>query len=403
MKTKFLLSTLSVISAALLFSGCGESSSSDTTTTASNTTTEITGQLVDSYVENADYTCADGSSGVTDVNGTFKCKTLPVQFKLGGLKLGEIAELPSDAQVFPQDLIGVARGDVNNSDVRAMARFLQSCDDDNISSNGLRIRQEIKERIKIPIEFNPDDLNSYESDYNITLVDENRSLEHITQTTNFVDALNSVANLPANVKEALLTSQSTLTQDLKNTLAYMGNEERLAHDLYLKLYETHPFQQFYNIATKSETTHIQTVQLLIKKYISDVSEFTNVDLTELNYKDANLSSMVPGTYDVKAIQDLYDTLLKKGQSSEQASLEVGCMVEVTDVNDLTSDIQTASDANATDIKTAFEFLRDGSYNHYWAFDNALKTQLGVSEGCCILGDTYCHSEYPKNESMQGSH
>lgn len=401
MKTKFLLSTLSTISAVALLSGCG-SSSSDATTPSSTTTTQITGQLVDSYVENADYTCADGSSGVTDVNGTFKCKTLPVQFKLGGLKLGEVATLPSDAQVFPQDLLGVARDDVNNTKVRAMARFLQSCDDDNISGNGLKIRQEIKERILNPIEFNPDDLASYESDYNITLVDEDKALEHITQTTNFVDALNSVTNLPANVKEALLTSQSTLTQELKNTLSYMGNEERLAHDLYLKLYETYPFKQLTNVATKSETTHIQTVQLLVKKYITDVSEFTNIDLSELNYKDSNLSNMTPGVYDIKAIQDLYDSLLAKGQSSPEAALEVGCMVEVTDINDLAGDIQTAKDANATDIQTAFEFLRDGSYNHYWAFDGALKAQ-GVSEGCCVLGDAYCHNEYPKNESMKGSH
>ncbi|RUM71256.1 MAG: hypothetical protein DSZ09_03250 [Sulfurovum sp.] len=55
----------------------------------------------------------------------------------------------------------------------------------------------------------------------------------------------------------------------------------------------------------------------------------------------------------------------------------------------------AKNSNAQDVEDIFDFLRKGSYNHYWAFDRALKNK-GVAEGCCTLGTEYCHPEYPKN-------
>lgn len=78
------------------------------------------------------------------------------------------------------------------------------------------------------------------------------------------------------------------------------------------------------------------------------------------------------------------------------------MVEVTDINDLLADIETARADGATDIVAAFEFLRDGSYSHYWAFDNGLKN-MGVTDGCCSLGDAYCHPEYPNTPKGHAGH
>jgi len=46
----------------------------------------------------------------------------------------------------------------------------------------------------------------------------------------------------------------------------------------------------------------------------------------------------------------------------------------------------------------FDFLKEGSYKHYWSFDNGLKS-IGVADGCCSLGVingvNYCHNEYPQ--------
>ena len=405
MNTKILISSLSI---SLLLLGCGGSSDSSSDTTSSTTTTSTTsyeGQLVDSYLENVDYTCADGSSGQTGINGEFTCQQLPVEFKFGSLTLGSLSTLPSDSQVFPQDLVGVARTDYANATVLALARFLQSCDDDNNTNNGIKISNTIKNTFTAQLRFNPNDIASYASDLNITLIDETTTIEHLTQTTEFISSLDDLDKLPTAVKEALLSPQNTLNQETKNTLAYMGNEERLAYDVYNYLYNYHlnnsstEIKQLTNIATKSEAVHIQTVQLLVKKYITDISEFTNVNLTNLNYLDTDVEDMPSGTYFVTEIQDLYNTLIAKGVQSQQDALEVGCMVEVTDINDLLSDIQVAKDSGAEDVVSAFEFLRDGSYSHYWAFDKGLKN-LGITDGCCSLGSAYCHTEYPETTHGQ---
>ena len=180
----------------------------------------------------------------------------------------------------------------------------------------------------------------------------------------------------------------------------MGNEERLAYDVYNKLYESFPtVNQLTNIATKSEIAHIQAVQLLVKKYISDYTEFTNIDLEELGYKDAAVADMQAGTYDISELQNLYNALIEIGEESEQKALEVGCLVEVTDIDDLDRDIALAEDANATDVVVTFNFLRTASYAHYWAFDSGLKA-MGITDGCCSIGIIdgidYCHPEYPQN-------
>jgi hypothetical protein len=392
---------LSALTGALLLSGCG---SSDTATELSSS---ISGQLVDNYVQNVDYVCGDGSLGVTDVNGSFECSSLPVSFKIAGLTLGQIDTMTADRQIFPQDLVGVPRVDTNNSDVVAMARFLQSCDEDNNAQNGIRIRDKIKEHLAPEVEFNADDIDAYASDANITLIDAMSSIEHLEETTGLIQSIADVEKIPSELRDALLTPSNTLTQETKNALAYMGNEERLAYDVYSSLYATHlangeEIKQLTNIATKSEATHIQTVQILVQKYITDVSDFTNVTLANLESISANVADMPSGEYSIAAIQDLYDVLIAKGIQSKQDALEVGCMVEVVDINDLLTDIQLAQDSNADDVVAAFEFLRDGSYSHYYAFDEGLKN-MGVTEGCCVLGDEYCHPEYPQNMTTSTEH
>ncbi len=121
--------------------------------------------------------------------------------------------------------------------------------------------------------------------------------------------------------------------------------------------------------------------------------FTNIDLPALGYINTPIEEMDAGTYDIAAIQTLYDDLVAQGSTSEIDALKVGCIIEVVDVNDLNRDIALAESEDATDIVTVFSFLRDGSYNHYWSFDKGLKNK-GVAEGCCSLGTEYCHPEYP---------
>lgn len=182
----------------------------------------------------------------------------------------------------------------------------------------------------------------------------------------------------------------------------MGNEERLAYDVYMKMDEYYPdVMQFNNIAQNGEKQHILAMQELIKKYVSTYDEFTNIDLTPLSYFDTKIEDMESGVYDISKIQNLYDSLVSLGGESKIKALEVACMIEVIDVNDLDHDISIAEESNADDVVTVFNFLRDGSYSHYWAFNKAL-VNLGITDGCCSLGDDYCRPNYPTNaNAVQG--
>ena len=225
---------------------------------------------------------------------------------------------------------------------------------------------------------------------------ENRLVEELNIPKLTDDALPTRNSI---VKMAESLPESNLTEEQKYTLAYMWNEEKLAKDIYLALYEMWGQRTFYNIATRSETRHEEAVESLVQKYDINI---TNLENYEIRYSEEELKALAPGEYSVPEVQELYDTLYAKGSQSLQDALEVGCMVEVTDVNDLNEDIEIAE--GAEDLVLVFGFLRSGSYNHYWAFDRALKN-IGVSEGCCSLGAEYCKTpeEYPSsNRQGQGN-
>jgi len=172
------------------------------------------------------------------------------------------------------------------------------------------------------------------------------------------------------------------SNEVKKSLEYMYEEERLAKEVYLSIYQKQPVRQLYRIATNSETRHISAVEALARKY------------------GVRLYPQRVGVYRNPHIQSLFNSLYAKGVRSQKDALEVGCMVEVTDIDDLNRYIATAQRAGASDVVQTYEFLRRGSYNHYWAFDRGLKS-LGVSNGCCALGSKYCHPEYPQNQRGRG--
>ncbi len=211
-----------------------------------------------------------------------------------------------------------------------------------------------------------------------------------SNNTDYTQTGEAVESMPTMVTEAITSESSTLTQVLKDSITYMYNEEKLAKDVYLNIYEVQKVQQLYNIATKSEIRHEEAVNELAKKYDLNITLYPDTDAP---YDQTSVDYYGSGEYPVEAIQELYDVLYAKGIESEQDALEVGCMVEVTDIDDLDKYIVEAIASDASDVLEVFNFLRNGSYNHYWAFDKGLKN-MGVTEGCCSLGEVYCHPEYP---------
>ena len=420
MKNSIKLSLVAMLSAGL-FIGCGSSSSSDTNT----------GYFIDSAVEGTHYTTTSGLEGDTDEYGRFQYRIGDeVEISLGKIILGK-AKPSTDGKITPRTLIEdtTISSDEKETVVTLMLQMLQSLDSDNNTSNGITITSDIVEKLSTldnSIDFT--DINeSYlidldnhhdlglDEDYDGHLdVNATVAHEHFQQSENQFDnghkpdENNKYGNGSGNGHNEFnldaYSITSTLTQELKDSLAHMGNEERLAYDVYTNLYNYYKdlgteIKQFTNIATKSESKHISIVQDLVKRYDLNVSDFTNVDETIVSDNNMSASNMPSGVYDISAIQDLYDDLLALGKSSQESALKVGCMVEVTDINDLDTYVTQAEDANATDIKAAFENLRNGSYNHYWAFDKALKN-IGVTNGCYYESDellTNKNDIYPQNE------
>jgi hypothetical protein len=184
----------------------------------------------------------------------------------------------------------------------------------------------------------------------------------------------------------------------------MGNEERLAYDVYNYIYNYQlnnnatEIKQFSNIANKSETKHIQIVKDLVARYDINDTELSVTDLNNTNLSMNSNITTVAGIYNIQYIQDLYASLISLGQGDKISALKVGCMIEVVDISDLNEYITQAQSSNATDVVAAFNVLRDGSYKHYWAFDNGLK-KAGISNGCYFQGDILLTNKegiYPTN-------
>ncbi|AHF80669.1 DUF2202 domain-containing protein [Thermococcus paralvinellae] len=139
-----------------------------------------------------------------------------------------------------------------------------------------------------------------------------------------------------------------LTQEEIDGILWMREEEKLARDVYLTLYEKWGLPIFYNIATRSEQTHMDMVLALIEKYnltdpVGDngIGEFTNPE-----------------------IQALYDKLVAEGSKSVKDALKVGALIEEVDIKDLE---EWLAKSDNEDIKFVYENLMMGSRNHLRAF------------------------------------
>ena len=427
--TSIILSTVAI---GMLLSGCG---SSDNTTTQDTST----GYFIDSAVKGVHYTTTSGLEGDTDELGRFHYNNGDeVELSIGKIILGT-TKPGTNGEVTPKTLIaGEAVPDENETaSITLMLQFLQSLDSDANSSNGITITPTVSNDLStlksdVPFhDMNETSLIDLDNKHNLGLdhdydghldVNETQAKNHFEESkNNFENEHKMDENQPYSQetnasnqgsKEFNLSAYpvtSSLTQDLKNSLAYMGNEERLAYDVYLNLYDYQQsngieIKQLYNIATRAESKHIAIVQSLVQRYDLNASDFTDVNETVVNDNNLSETNMPRGVYDIQKIQDLYDSLYALGQNSQEDALKVGCMVEVTDIDDLDKYITQAQDSNATDVEAAFNTLRDGSYNHYWAFDKALKN-IGITNGCYYKDDTLLTNKegiYPQNENEKNT-
>jgi hypothetical protein len=143
-------------------------------------------------------------------------------------------------------------------------------------------------------------------------------------------------------------STGDITAETAQMLAYMAEEEKLAHDLYVALGETYDARQFDNVA-RAETQHLDAVRALLERY--DVDDPT--------------TGAAAGEFTDPDLQGLYDDLLASGLTSLAAAADAGITVEQTDIADLTEALETT---DAPDVEQVLTDLLEGSQRHLAAFE-----------------------------------
>lgn len=141
----------------------------------------------------------------------------------------------------------------------------------------------------------------------------------------------------------------------KADLLYLIEEEKLARDTYVYLYQKWNVQQFNNIKN-SEQTHMNAVENLLKKYKVPYTILTT------------------GKFSNPELQSLYNQLTAQGNTSKIEALKVGATIEDVDIKDLQ---KSTAETTLTDLKTVYSNLMCGSRNHMRAFSGSLKN-LGVT-------------------------
>ena len=151
-------------------------------------------------------------------------------------------------------------------------------------------------------------------------------------------------------------SVGELSEAEREGLRYMREEEKLAQDVYLTLYEQWGLPVFQNIA-KSEATHTEAVKTLLDRYgVEDPA--TNQEI---------------GHFTNPTLQALYDQLVADGSQSLADALRVGAAIEEIDILDLEEQITNTDQA---DIQLVYDNLMKGSRNHLRAFTSTLAKQTG---------------------------
>jgi hypothetical protein len=151
----------------------------------------------------------------------------------------------------------------------------------------------------------------------------------------------------------VITTDSLATIEA-DALLFMREEEKLARDIYIAMETKWNLRPFTNIKS-SEETHMSALLYLIERY---------------GLKDP-VGLNAPGQFVDAALQNLYNDLLQKGNTSVNDALTVGAIIEEVDIVDLK--VRSLASDNK-DINYVYEQLMLGSRNHLRAFVKNLKSR-----------------------------
>ncbi len=140
----------------------------------------------------------------------------------------------------------------------------------------------------------------------------------------------------------------------KAGLVYMVEEEKLARDVYAKMFELWGLRTFRNISN-AEQRHVEHVRAVLKAQ---------------GLGDPTVPAK-PGVFTDVRLQQLYDALVKQGSESLEAALAVGAAIEDKDISDLEALKPLTPNG---DITAVYDALITGAENHMRSFAGQLKAR-----------------------------
>ncbi len=158
--------------------------------------------------------------------------------------------------------------------------------------------------------------------------------EDVSANNDITTQINAYPNEPLSAEEI-------------QSLKIMREEEKLAHDVYVTLFNKWNVNVFSNISS-SEQTHTNAISTLLKKY---------------NIADPVGSNGI-GVFTDSTLQNLYSSLITEGNKSVLNAFKVGATIEDLDIYDL-NNWDTKIDNQ--DIKYVYQNLNKGSRNHMRSF------------------------------------
>jgi hypothetical protein len=145
------------------------------------------------------------------------------------------------------------------------------------------------------------------------------------------------------------STDSALSASEKAGLTFMREEEKLARDVYTKMYQKYNSRIFLNIS-KSEQRHTDAIKYLLNFY---------------NLPDPAFNTP-PGVFVNADLQSLYNELIIRGNVSLLEALKVGRDIEIIDIADLEE--QLTNVVTHLNIKRVYQNLKGASEQHLRAFN-----------------------------------
>ena len=149
------------------------------------------------------------------------------------------------------------------------------------------------------------------------------------------------------------------TKEVADMLAFMREEEKLAHDVYLLFSEMYAGRdggaKIFARITESEQRHTEAVLGLLDAYgLPDPA-----------------AGLAPGEFNNAELQELYTTLVDVGTAGYTEALGVGVVIEQKDMTDIVAAIELS--VAYADIVRVYSNLLTGSEHHLAAFLKVLDT------------------------------